>query len=209
MGRTSDARERLISSAAELWHARSYAGVGVSEICEAAGVQKGSFYHFFGSKRNLALAVIDDFWGRYSAQFLSRSSRPGGPPLERITDLVARQIALLAPMQEREGCLRGCPFGGLAMEMSTQDEVLRQRLDRVFDDWAGFFETALAEAVAAKDIPPVDVRKVARAMQAYLQGVFLLAKTKNDIAVIRDLGPQVVLLAGVAPQAAPRKRRAA
>ena len=209
MGRTSNARERLISSAGELWHARSYADVGVSEICEAAGVQKGSFYHFFASKRDLALAVIDDYWGRYSAQFLSPSIGADGPPLERITGLVERQVAFLAPAQEREGCLRGCPFGSLAMEMSTQDEVLRERLDRVFDDWARFFEMALADAVAAKDIPPVDVRKVARAMQAYLQGVFLLAKTKNDIAVIRDLGPQVVLLAGVAPQTAPRKRRAA
>ena len=64
MGRTSNARERLIESASELWHSRSYADVGVNEICEHAGVRKGSFYHFFASKQDLALAVIDSFWSR-------------------------------------------------------------------------------------------------------------------------------------------------
>ena len=62
MGRTSDARERLIEAAGDLWHRRSYTDVGVGEICAEAGVQKGSFYHFFPSKQDLALAVIDDRW---------------------------------------------------------------------------------------------------------------------------------------------------
>ena len=60
MGRTSDARSRLIESAFALWFRRSYADVGVSEICAAAGVQKGSFYHFFPSKTDLAVAVVDE-----------------------------------------------------------------------------------------------------------------------------------------------------
>ncbi len=53
MGRTSDARERIIQSSIELIHYLSYSSVGVNELCEHAGVKKGSFYHYFPSKSDL------------------------------------------------------------------------------------------------------------------------------------------------------------
>lgn len=59
MGRTSDAKDRLIAAAMELMYARGYTAVGVQEICDRAGVNKGSFYHFFPSKQALVLAVIE------------------------------------------------------------------------------------------------------------------------------------------------------
>lgn len=58
--RSSDARQRLIDSATELFHVRSYGGVSVEALCRHADVRKGSFYHFFPSKRDLALAAITD-----------------------------------------------------------------------------------------------------------------------------------------------------
>lgn len=59
MPRTSDARERIVTSAARLFLERSYQAVGVDELCRAADVRKGSFYHYFPSKSELAKAVID------------------------------------------------------------------------------------------------------------------------------------------------------
>ena len=61
MGRTSDARERLVESCQALMHEKGYTAVGVGEVCSRAGVNKGSFYHFFPSKQDLALTVIDQF----------------------------------------------------------------------------------------------------------------------------------------------------
>ena len=52
-------RERMVRTAARLFLARSYQSVGVNEICAEAQVQKGSFYHFFPSKSDLVIAVID------------------------------------------------------------------------------------------------------------------------------------------------------
>src|SRR3981189_495802 len=60
MGRTSDARERILSAARSLIETHGYSALGVAEICRTAGVPKGSFYYFFDSKESLALAVIDD-----------------------------------------------------------------------------------------------------------------------------------------------------
>ena len=59
MGRTSDAKPRLLAAAGELFQDKGYHAVGIQEICDAAGVNKGSFYYFFSSKRDLVLAAID------------------------------------------------------------------------------------------------------------------------------------------------------
>lgn len=60
MPRSSTARTRLIESAALRIHASSFATASVEKLCADAVVQKGSFYYFFPSKRELALAAIDD-----------------------------------------------------------------------------------------------------------------------------------------------------
>ena len=59
--KNTDAKQRILNSAQVLMLARGYAGTKVDEICEHAGVSKGSFYHFFPSKRDLTLAVLDHF----------------------------------------------------------------------------------------------------------------------------------------------------
>ena len=62
MGRTSDAREKILGAGQSLIELRGYSALGVAEICKTAGVPKGSFYYFFESKEALALAVLDRHW---------------------------------------------------------------------------------------------------------------------------------------------------
>jgi TetR/AcrR family transcriptional repressor of nem operon len=57
MGRKNDARDKILTTARGLIERRGYSAPGVAEICAAAGVPKGSFYHFFESKQVLALTV--------------------------------------------------------------------------------------------------------------------------------------------------------
>ena len=75
MGRTSDAKQKLIDSAIELIHSRSFADVGVNELCQHAGVKKGSFYHFFPSKQDLTLTALDvladEFVGDVGSEILA------------------------------------------------------------------------------------------------------------------------------------------
>lgn len=196
MGRTSDAREKLIDSAFRLWFRRSYADVGVSEICDEAGVQKGSFYHFFPSKADLAVAVVDEVARRFHRDVAGRFlDDPETPPLRRLEAMIEHNYEFARTNVEETGHVWGCPVGNLAVELATQDEALRDRLSLFFDEWAGAFARLLDEAVAAGDLPPHDTHAAGLALLAFVQGMTVLAKAGNDPDLIRAIGPAIVAIA--------------
>ncbi|MEO5345067.1 MAG: TetR/AcrR family transcriptional regulator [Magnetococcus sp. YQC-9] len=184
MGRTSDARERLIQSGMELLHAGGYTRAGVQEICDRAGVQKGSFYHFFASKSALGLTVVERFQSEAN-QLLDQALAPDLPPRGRIERLFAMAATVQERFREETGTVKGCPFGNLALEMSTQDEAFRLLLMRVLRETIGRLEETLADAVNA----PQEAKPLAEALFSLLEGAILLAKAENEPAVIRRMGP--------------------
>lgn len=190
----TDTRSRILAAASDMFHGRSYADVGIQAICEAARVQKGSFYHFFPSKRDLALAVIEDMSERWANGFVAEAFDQALPPLERLDFMVDAVYYWQKAASDQEGRIPGCLFGNLALEMSTRDEVMRAKLNSVFDKAQVQFRTALDEAVAQGALPPVDTEATATAMLAYLEGVILLAKTRSNPEVILTLGPAIKTL---------------
>lgn len=189
-----DTRTRILATARELFHSRSYADVGVKEICDAASVQKGSFYHFFPSKRDLALAVIDDMADDWAHGFVAEAFDRNLPPLERLEYMIDAAYYWQKAAKDIEGRMPGCLFGNLALEISTRDEVLRAKLNAVFDKASARFHETLDEAVVLGLIPPLDTAATAQAMLAFLEGVILLAKSRNDPEVVRVLGPAIKTL---------------
>ncbi len=188
MKSSSDTRARILSKARELFHGRSYADVGIKEICELAQVQKGSFYHFFPSKQDLAMAVIDDMADDWAHGFVAEAFDRNLPPLERLDYMVDAAYYWQKAAKDLEGRMPGCLFGNLALELSTRDEVLRAKLNAVFDKAGARFHETLEEAVELGQIPPLDTVSTAQAMLAFLEGVILLAKTRNDPDVVLKLG---------------------
>jgi len=189
MPRSSTARARLVESAAARIHASSYATASVDELCADAGVQKGSFYYFFPSKRDLALAAIDGQWAKTTATILEPAFAPDVEPFERI----ARFFRIVAERQRADVVL-GCPFGNLAAELGTQDAVIRDRVRQVFAGYQVYFERALGDAAASGKLRETDVPGAARALLAYFQGALLLAKTHNDAAIIDTLADYAINL---------------
>jgi len=199
MGRTSDAKERLIRSGRQLMHERGYTAVGVAELCDKAGVNKGSFYHVFPSKQELALEVIDSFWAE-SAALLDEMVTGDGPPLERLRGFFEATHAQQRKISKECGHVAGCPLGSLAQEMSSQDPVLRKKLGEVFERHVGKFQRVIAEAVGRGDLPRLDARRAARSLTALLQGTVLLAKTWDDpelLAGLKDDALRLLCVAGV------------
>ena len=188
MSNDHDTRQRIIAGARDLIYSRSYAGVGVAEICERAEVRKGSFYHFFPSKQALSLAVIDDLRTIMEDRVLIPAFARDLPPLQRLRRFVEALYEFQRDTSASTGRLLGCPFGNLALELATSDEVIRRKLAAVFAGIEARFEQVLTEARAAGAIDEVDILATAKAMLAYIEGVLLMAKTTNDPDVIRRLG---------------------
>src|SRR3954452_18755128 len=83
MGRVSDAKERLMNAVRELIWTGSYGSTTIDQICDKTGVKKGSFYYFFHSKADLAVAAIDEEFQQRRPELDSLFS-PMVPPLERL-----------------------------------------------------------------------------------------------------------------------------
>jgi len=190
IGKT-DTRQHIIETASALFHSQSYSDVGIATICDQAGVSKGSFFHFFPSKRDLALAVLDQFRERIGQTLLADAFSPAYPPMDRfdrfIEGLYTQQKALTAEF----GRMPGCPFGNLVMEQATQDELLRRKVDGCLRSLGNYFRTAVSDAVQCGALPPLDEEATAEAMLSYVEGIQLLAKARNEPELIRRLGPGV------------------
>lgn len=193
MPRCSDARERLLCSAAKLVHERGYSAVSVSDICEDAGLKKGSFYHFFPSKRDLVLAVIDQF-GEGQARAVQAALDPTLTAREQLRRMFALTAVGLAESQRCDGMVRGCPLGNLALEMSDRDEQIRQKLAGVMAQFEAAVAQVLRQGVEKGELDLADPDRAARAVIAYFEGAMMLAKTNNDAAVFEQLAPAALAI---------------
>lgn len=190
MKSTSDTYQRIIESAQALIHASSYSDVGVAAICEKAKVQKGSFYHFFSSKQDLTLAVIDKTNADMKEKIIDQAFNSALPPLERLQRFFDLTIKLQTDIFQETGHVYGCPFGNLATEMSTQDENIRMKLDKSFGNLLELISQTLQAAVDNNNLDDINnVELTAQAMLASFEGTMLLAKTHNDPNILKKLLP--------------------
>lgn len=201
MGRTSEAREELITAAAEeLWRG-SYGSVGVGDLCQAAGVKRGSFYHFFPSKDDLVLAALEHMWALTSERLDSAFGDQSRPPLERLTRFFGDIADMYEEGQGHAGQVPGCPFGNLSVELGTTNPRIRERVAAIFARAEARFATLLATAREHGEIDLDDAGVAERAQRlfTYFQGAQVLAKTRADPQVLRDLAPGALTLARCDP----------
>ncbi|MEV5544308.1 TetR/AcrR family transcriptional regulator [Saccharopolyspora shandongensis] len=201
MGRTSDAREKILSAAQSLIELRGYSALGVAEICKTAGVPKGSFYYFFDSKEALALAVIDEQWATQQRDW-TRILNNGAEPLRRLRQLFEETEAGQRAGQQSCGTVSGCMFGNLTLEMSNQTEAVRKRLQEIFDAQVEMVDSAITEALERGEVTVTDTRVAARSVVAQLEGQVLFAKLYNNASQLRALWTNCLAMLGArAPQA--------
>ncbi|HEB58513.1 MAG TPA: TetR/AcrR family transcriptional regulator [Gammaproteobacteria bacterium] len=191
-----DTRTRLLQAAASLMWERSFQATGVDDLCERAEAKKGSFYHFFPSKVDLAIAAIEGSWQQVQEAVFEPvfSSDAGG--LEQLRTLSEKVYEFQRRAAADTGAILGCPFGNLGQEMATQDARIRESLARIFAGHCAYIEQALARAEAAGEIPAGDNRLRARNIYALMQGVQLLAKVNNDAEILRSITPALMAIAG-------------
>jgi TetR/AcrR family transcriptional regulator, transcriptional repressor for nem operon len=183
MPRVSDMKERLLDAAMDLIWENSYGTTSVDAICERAGAKKGSFYYFFKSKSELAAAALEDCWNKKKAEMDSIFSATV-PPLERFNRYFDFVHDRLAEVQKKCGSILGCPFISVGSEVSTQDQIVRETIDRIMDRKLNYFVSAVRDAAAEGLINAPDPAAKARALFSCYQGMMAQARIQNDIELL-------------------------
>ncbi|GGL58754.1 TetR/AcrR family transcriptional regulator [Planomonospora parontospora] len=190
----SDTRERIVAVARDLVHGASLAEVSIDDVCRAAGVHKGSLYHFFPSKDALGAAVLELNWAMMSA-VLEEAFTDDVAPLARIDRFVEAFARMLGLMRQKMGTTPGCPLGNLAAELAAHGGEVRVRLVRALRDWTRYFADAISEAKGRGEIEPaLDPDAAATRVIAHLQGLALLAKAYDDPDLVLRLKDDLPLL---------------
>jgi len=178
-------KERLMAAAMDLMWQNSYGAASVDAICERAGAKKGSFYHFFKSKSQLAATALEADWSKKKAEMDAIFS-PTVPPLDRFDRYFDFVCDRLMEVRERCGAILGCPFVSVGSEVSTQDQVVREAIDRIMDRKLTYFISAVRDAAAQGLIDAPDPESKARALFACYQGTIAQARIQNDIELLRQ-----------------------
>ncbi len=167
-----------------IW-AGSYGSTTIDQICEKAGVKKGSFYYFFDSKADLALTSIEGEWKIRRTELDSIFS-PTVPPLQRIRNYCDYGYRFQAEIKAKFGCVLGCPLFSLGAEVSTQENRLQKKIQEILDYKRKYLETAIRDAQAAGLVNAPDVSAKARILFAYFQGLLTEARIQNNLEVLRE-----------------------
>ncbi len=195
MGRTSDAKEKLLDVAFQLIWDNSYGGVSVDQICERAKVNKGSFYYYFGSKADLAVAAYDEHWKQKQPE-MDRLFSAQVPPLERLSKWCDYIYESQKEKADKYGHVCGCPYSSIGVEVATQDDKIRLKVEGLITRGTKYVESALADAIREGAVSITDSKAAAQQVYSYVLGAVLQAKIQNDVEVLKNLEPTIMAIIG-------------
>ncbi|TPE51021.1 TetR/AcrR family transcriptional regulator [Amaricoccus solimangrovi] len=170
-----DARLKLLDAALTVIRRQGYAATSVDELCRAAGVTKGAFFHHFRSKEALAVAAAAHFGalaeGLFAADWTTRAD-----PAERVLGYVALRRAIIDGPFEEFTCL----LGTMAQEAYASSEAIRAACAEGITGHAARLEPDIRAALEAAGRDGAEAGGLALHVQAVLQGGFVLAKATGD-----------------------------
>jgi TetR/AcrR family transcriptional repressor of nem operon len=201
MARPTDTREKLLQVAFDLIWNQSYGSVSVDHICERAHVNKGSFYHFFQSKSDLAVEAYEVHW-REKQPELDQIFSAQIPPLQRLERWCQHVCNRQKQKAEKYGHVCGCPYASLGTELATQDEKIRAKSEELVDRNIRYVESALRDAKREGLVSIEDARAGATRVYTTVLGMLLYAKIHNDLAVLQELEPTIMAMIGARELAA-------
>jgi TetR/AcrR family transcriptional repressor of nem operon len=195
MGRTSDAREKLLAVAFDLIYENSYGSVSVEHICTRAGVNKGSFYYFFKTKTDLVVAAYEEHW-RLKLSEYEQIFSPQHPPLKRLSLWCEYIRDVQKKRRTKYGHACGCPYTSVGGEVANSDVKIRRKAQDLVERHIKFLEDAITDAQRAGQAQPGDARVKAELVHSLVIGLSLRTKIYNDLKVLRHAEMGVFALIG-------------
>jgi len=177
---SNSTRERILSTAQRLFHARTYSEVGINTLCSEAGVVKGSFYHFFPSKQALLDAVMER---NREVLLAEMNASAKGQPDGRSQVLAQFNVFLKTALEQKskDGSMLGCPVGSLSSELAPSNAAARTAGSATLLAWARLLEAqVLAGVNDGSIVSTVDPHRTSLSLLAVIQGLSTLGRTFND-----------------------------
>ncbi len=195
MARASNTKDRLVQVAFDLIWDSSYGSVSVGDICDQAGVNKGSFYHFFESKSDLAVEAYERNWKEKRPE-MDRIFSPQVPPLERLEAFCEHIRESQREKAVRYGHVCGCPYASVGAELATQDEKIRLKSEELINLSRKYLESAIADSIRAGVVSESDPVQASRRVHSVCIGMLVEAKVRNKLDILDDLEPTMMRLLG-------------
>ncbi|MCE9596181.1 MAG: TetR/AcrR family transcriptional regulator [Planctomycetes bacterium] len=169
-------RERVLDAAMQLFHAQGYTATGIAAILERADLNPGSLFHFFPTKEDLVLALLDRYLTLLDPMVIA-------PVFERITDPIERVFGILdgyRRMLVSTECALGCPIGNLALELSDTHPKVRAKVAANFDQWCAAVRGCL-DAGRNRLPPKTDTDRLATFVLTVMEGAVMQAKAQRSL----------------------------
>ncbi len=187
-----DKRELILAKGAEVMTRRGYHGAGVQEIVQAAGVPKGSFYHYFASKEDFALQALQQVYAPRLQRYAEALSNPALTPRARILGYYAELVEHFARQEKRE---YHCFIGSLSFEMAELSPLLGAQVDAILQRSADTLQHCLHQAQAVGELAAdEDCANLASFIASAWQGALTRLKVSSNTQVLDDFLQRLQLL---------------
>ncbi len=197
IAKKTDTKKKLIAAAMDLIWRESYGSVSVDDICRTADVRKGSFYHYFPSKVDLALEVMEESYTQMKPD-LDTIFSPESAPLERFDRLADFVYESQLKVADKYQQVCGCPCASLGSEMAGQEIGIRTKFAEIAHRKERYYENAIRDMIAEGQLPETtDVKIKAQEINSFIAGQLTIARIQNSLDNLkRDLKTGLMRILG-------------
>jgi TetR/AcrR family transcriptional regulator, transcriptional repressor for nem operon len=178
-----ESKTKLLEATLMVVRAKGYAATRIEDVCAEAGLTKGSFFHHFKSKEDLALAAVAHWDARSSSEFAAAPYHDPADPRDRLLAYVDFRKAILTGELPEFTCFAGT----IVQEVYATHPVIRAACERNISGHARTLEADIREAMRKYDVRgDWTAESLALHTQSVIQGAFILAKAKGSAAVAAE-----------------------
>ncbi len=186
MSKHTSTKEKLLETATQLIWQSNYSNVGVNEICQQAGVTKGSFYHYFETKADLFYEASEHHWLGMKKS-LDALYSPTFTPLEHLENLLQFVIEKQSQgKDENSNPVSGCPFFTAGGQAGSGEERVREA-SREMSEHAVMYNVALVRNLKAENLlnSNLDPQQIGRLINQFIQGLLIYGRVYADLEVVK------------------------
>jgi TetR/AcrR family transcriptional repressor of nem operon len=174
-------REDILNAGLKVMFHAGYQGATVRDICAAAEAPHGSFTNHFRSKEAFAQEVLDRYFANLQGYVKEALEDRSLTPRQRLR----RYLDIISGVLEGDGWSRGCLIGDFSLETTSQSEMLRARLEKIFEEWRAPFAECIGEAQDAGEIDRTFApMELAEFLLASWEGAILRMKVERGPAAL-------------------------